>query len=203
MSMQAAAGAQRRGRPPRHVADDAADDRRGARTGRAAGGGPAAAAGLQDKSPQAHDQEHRPAADAGADINARVINSRTHTAMIRPTCRAAIRRSHRAVRRSGSRSAKVVKHLLEGGADPSLSDAAGETALDAARQLPAAGPGNGAAGGDGGERAAAARKAAKDATIAMLEAVTPKTAPGQNAASPGRIGEVIRQGRCRKRPTTR
>jgi len=152
-------------------------------TGRAAGGG---GAGPGGGDPQARTIKSIDLLlDAGADINARVTNSRTHTAKIMAYVQGRDQEGRTALFAAAEAgSDKVVKHLLERGADPTLRDAAGKTALDAARAPPAAGPGNGAAGGDGGERAAAARKAAKDATIAMLEAVTPKTAPGQNAASP-------------------
>jgi ankyrin repeat protein len=114
--------------------------------------------------------------DAGADINARVTNSRTHTAKIMAYVQGRDQEGRTALFAAAeSASDKVVKHLLDRGADPSIRDAAGKTALDAARTPPApTGAAAAAAGGEGGERAAAARKAARDATIALLEAVTPK-----------------------------
>ena len=123
--------------------------------------------------------------DAGADINARVTNSRTHTAKIMAYVQGRDQEGRTALFAAAEAgSDKVVKHLLDRGADPTLRDAAGKTALDAARAPPATGPGNGAAAaGEGGERAAAARKAAKEATIAMLEPLTPKPAAGQNSTS--------------------
>jgi ankyrin repeat protein len=114
--------------------------------------------------------------DAGADINARVTNSRTHTAKIMAYVQGRDQEGRTALFAAAeSASDKVVKHLLDRGADPSIRDAAGKTALDAARTPPApTGAAAAAAAGEGGERAAAARKAARDATIALLEAVTPK-----------------------------
>ena len=71
---------------------------------------------------------------------------------------------------------RVVKHLLERGADPAIRDAAGKTALDIARTAPA--PAGGAAVGGGREGAAAAAAAARAATITALEAAIAKSTLG-------------------------
>jgi ankyrin repeat protein len=113
--------------------------------------------------------------DAGADINARVVDSRTHTAKIMAYVQGRDQEGRTALFAAAEAgSDKVVKHLLDRGADPAIRDAAGKTALDAARAPPVGGPGAGAAAATD-ERAAAARKAARDATISILEAVTPKS----------------------------
>jgi ankyrin repeat protein len=155
-------------------------------TGRAGGGGPGGG-GPGGGDPQARIIKGIDMLlDAGADINARVTDSRTHTAKIMAYVQGRDQEGRTALFAAAeSGSDRVVKHLLERGADPAIRDAAGKTALDAAKAPPAGGPGAGAAAGaaasEGAERAAAARKAARDATIAILEAATPKSA---SAAAP-------------------
>jgi len=62
---------------------------------------------------------------------------------------------------------RVVKHLLDRGADASLRDGSGKLALDYARHPPPAGPGGQVAGG-------AAAAASREATVALLAALEPK-----------------------------
>jgi len=101
--------------------------------------------------------------DAGANINAQVTDSRTYTAKLnsyvqgrdqegRTTLMAAVENGRD----------RVVKHLLERGADVTLKDATGKTALDIARLPAAAGP--------GGAPPSAAAAASRNAIIALLEA---------------------------------
>ncbi|HEV7715288.1 MAG TPA: ankyrin repeat domain-containing protein, partial [Steroidobacteraceae bacterium] len=71
---------------------------------------------------------------------------------------------------------KVVKHLLDRGADPTVRDAGGKTALDYARSPPVIGPA--AAARDVGPAAAASRAA----TVALLEALVPKSGGEATAA---------------------
>jgi ankyrin repeat protein len=139
-------------------------------TGRAAGGGAPGAGPAGD--PQARAIKSIDLLlDAGADVNARVVDSRTHTAKIMAYVQGRDQEGRTALFAAAEAGAdRVVKRLLERGADPTLRDAAGKTALDAARSPPAAGPGAGAAGA--GAQAASGRAA----VIAMLEPLTPKTA---------------------------
>jgi ankyrin repeat protein len=108
--------------------------------------------------------------DAGANINARVTDSHTHTAVLMAYVAGRDQEGRTALfaAAEGGRD-KVVQHLLQRGADPAIRDAAGKTALDAAKATPAgAGP------------AAAGRMAA----LAILESATPKT--GAASAAPAR-----------------
>jgi ankyrin repeat protein len=108
--------------------------------------------------------------DAGANINARIIDSRTHTGVLM---------SYVAGRDQEGRSTlfaaaetgqdRVVKHLLERGADPAIRDAAGKYALDYAR-APVAAPAANAPTG-----AAQAAAASRAAVVALLEPLTPKS----------------------------
>jgi uncharacterized protein len=115
--------------------------------------------------------------DAGAQINARVTDSRTHTAKIMAYVQGRDQEGRTALFAAAeSGSDQVVKHLLERGADPAIRDAAGKTALDAAKTPPPAGPGGGAAGGGG--NAAAGRAA----TVALLEPLLSKSGASGVAA---------------------
>jgi hypothetical protein len=115
--------------------------------------------------------------DAGADINYRITDSRTHTAKLMSYVAGRDQEGRTALFAAAEQGQdRVLKHLLERGADPTMRDAAGKTALDVARAAPAAG-GGGAAGG-GREGAAAAAAAARAATVAALEAAIAKAGLG-------------------------
>jgi hypothetical protein len=77
---------------------------------------------------------------------------------------------------------KVVKHLLDRGADPAVRDAAGRTALDYAREPAPVSPGGTPADDANGTRLQTSNRAA---TVAILEAVTPKSGTGGAGATPG------------------
>jgi ankyrin repeat protein len=118
--------------------------------------------------------------DAGADINYRITDSRTHTAKLMAYIAGRDQEGRTALFAAAEQGQdRVVKHLLERGANPAIRDAAGKTALDVARTAPA--PAGGAAAGAGREGAAAAA-AARVATVAALEAANAKSTPG--AAAP-------------------
>lgn len=153
-------------------------------TGRAGGFGPGGGAG-PGGDPQARMIKSIDLLlDAGADINARVTNSRAHTARIMAYVQGRDQEGRTALFAAGEAgNDKVVKHLLDRGADPSVRDASGKTALDAARTPPPAGPG--AAAAAAGSPAAAAAAASRAATIAILESVSPKSTVS-GAAAPAR-----------------
>jgi hypothetical protein len=114
--------------------------------------------------------------DNGANINARVTNSRTHTAKLVAYVQGRDHEGQTALFAAAESGwGDVVKHLLSRGADPTLRDAAGKTALDYARSPRAAGPGaqTGAAGPAAASRAAA---------VAILESVTTKPGIGADTA---------------------
>jgi uncharacterized protein len=101
----------------------------------------------------------------GANVNARVIDSRTRTAKMTAYIQGRDHEGKTALFSAAETGwDKVVQHLLDHGADATVRDAAGKTALDFARSPPAAGPG---AQRDGGANAAASRAA----TIALLERI--------------------------------
>jgi uncharacterized protein len=113
--------------------------------------------------------------DAGANINARVTNSRTHTAKMVAYVQGRDHEGQTALFAAAESGwGDVVKHLLSRGADPTVRDAAGKTALDYARTPRAAGP-----GAPANNRAATESRAA---AIAILESVTPKTGIGADTA---------------------
>lgn len=75
---------------------------------------------------------------AGADINAQITDSRTKTAVIVSYVQGRDQEGRTALMAAAERgNERLVRHLLERGADPSLRDASGKTALDFARQPPA------------------------------------------------------------------
>lgn len=80
--------------------------------------------------------------DAGADINARVTDSRTFTAKLDTYIQGKDNEGRTALFSAAELGwDKVVAHLLERGADPTVVDATGMTALDAAMAPPRTGPG--------------------------------------------------------------
>ncbi len=116
-------------------------------TGRAGGGAGTGAAAAGD--PQARTIKSIDLLlAAGADINTRVTNSRTHTAKIMAYVQGRDQEGRTALFAAAEAgSDKVVKHLLERGADPTVRDAAGKTALDVARDTA---PGRARCGSSGG-----------------------------------------------------
>jgi ankyrin repeat protein len=116
--------------------------------------------------------------DAGADINARVVDSRTHTAVLLSYVAGRDQEGRTALFAAAeSGRDKVVAHLLDRGADPAIRDASGKTALDAARSPTPTGPG-------GTPGAATAGKAA---AAALLEARLARTGtPGDVTVTPAR-----------------
>lgn len=99
--------------------------------------------------------------DAGADINARVLDSHTYTAKLDTYVQGRDNEGRTALFAAAEAGwDRVVEHLLSRGADPTVIDAAGNTALDAAKAPPPAGPG---AGGGPSEES-------RQATVALLEA---------------------------------
>jgi ankyrin repeat protein len=110
--------------------------------------------------------------DAGANINARVTNSHTHTAKLVAYVQG---RDHegQTVLFAAAEAGwdRVVKHLLDRGADPAVRDASNKTALDYARHPPPTGPGP----------PRNDSQAARDATVALLAARVPQSAAGVGA----------------------
>ena len=128
-------------------------------TGRANGGGAVMPGDLQALTLRSIDL----LVDAGADINAQVVNSRTLTAKLNSYIQGRDQEGRTALMAAVETNRdKVVKHLLERGADASIKDAAGKTALDLARLPPPAGP--------GGAAPSPAVVASRAAIVAMLEA---------------------------------
>ena len=108
---------------------------------------------------------------AGANINARVIDSHTRTAKLVAYVQGRDHEGQTALFSAAEAGwDRVVKHLIDRGADATVRDAAGKTALDYAKSPPPAGPG---APRDAGPAAAASRAA----TVAILEPLVSKTAP--------------------------
>lgn len=112
----------------------------------------------------------------GANINARVTNSHTHTAELVAYVKGRDHEGQTALFAAAEGGwDKVVKHMLERGADPKVQDAGGKTALHYARTPPPAGPGGGGAPPGGFAGAAAAARAA---TVALLEPLIAKADGG-------------------------
>jgi hypothetical protein len=113
--------------------------------------------------------------NAGANVNARVLDSHTRTAKLIAYVQGRDHEGQTALFSAAEAGwDRVVKHLIERGADPTVRDAAGKTALDLARTPPPAGPG---APRDAGPAATAARAA----TIAILEPLVGKSAGAGSA----------------------
>ena len=150
-------------------------------TGRAAGGGAPGAGGADPQARAIKSVDLLLA--AGADINARVTDSRTHTAKIMAYVQGRDQEGRTALFAAAeSGSDRLVKHLLDRGADPNVRDATGKVALDVARTPPPAGPG--AAAAAAGSPAATAAAASRAATVALLEAVT---TPGPRPVKSGDV----------------
>jgi ankyrin repeat protein len=104
--------------------------------------------------------------DAGANVNYRVTDSHTHTAQVAGRRGDAAEAEGQTALMAAARLGwdQMVKHLLERGADPTLRDATGRTALDFARPpAPEAGRRQGPA--DPG----------RTATVEILAAAAPKS----------------------------
>ena len=127
--------------------------------------------------------------NAGANVNTRVTNSHTHTAELVAYVHG---RDHEgqtalfAAAESGWN--RVVKDLLVHGADPTVRDDDGKSALDYARHPPPAFPGRGAPPGGRGRRP---EDAARAATVALLQAALTKTGVGADTAALVRSHRVI------------
>jgi ankyrin repeat protein len=129
-------------------------------TGRAVQGGPAGPDGdLQSNMIRTIDL----LLAAGANVNAQVLDSHTHTATLMSYVAGRDQEGRTALYAAieGNRD-RVVKHLLEHGANPGVRDAAGKTPLDIARVPVAAG-----AGGAAPPKEVLASRAA---IVSMLEA---------------------------------
>jgi serine/threonine-protein phosphatase 6 regulatory ankyrin repeat subunit B len=108
--------------------------------------------------------------DAGADINARVTHNRTRTARLTAYVYNRENEGKTALFAAAELGwHNVVKHLIERGADATLRDATGKTALDYARAPAPISPGGTIADDTNGSRFATADR---EATVAILEAAT-------------------------------
>ena len=114
----------------------------------------------------------------GANINARILNSRTHTAKMVAYIQGRDHEGETALF-AAAESAwnRVVKYMLDHGADPTVRDAVGKTALDYARA-----PRPPGAGAPAPSKTEPADRAA---TVALLTALVPNSGGGADAAAPG------------------
>jgi ankyrin repeat protein len=112
----------------------------------------------------------------GANINARIVNSRTHTAKMTAYIQGRDHEGETALF-AASEAAwnRVVKYMIDHGADPALRDASGKSALDYARKPRP--PGAGA------PAPAKTEPADRAATVALLAALTPQSGAGDVAAA--------------------
>jgi ankyrin repeat protein len=107
--------------------------------------------------------------DAGADINARVTDSHTRTAKLVAYIQGRDHEGQTAIFAAAEAGwDKVVKHMIDRGADPTVRDVAGKTALDYARSPPVIGPGP-------PPRRDGPGAASRAATVALLEGLLPKS----------------------------
>ena len=114
--------------------------------------------------------------DAGANINARVTNSHTHTAKLVAYVQGRDHEGQTALFSAAEAGwDRVVKHLLDRGAEANTRDASGKLALDYARHPPPAFPGGAPAGGPEAAKSRAA-------TVALLESQLPKPVAGAETA---------------------
>jgi ankyrin repeat protein len=108
--------------------------------------------------------------DAGANINARVVDSHTRTAKLVAYVQGRDHEGKTALFAAAEAGwDRVVKHLIDRGADPTVHDASGKTALDYARSPPATGP-----GATRGGAVSPAAAASREATIKFLEPLVAK-----------------------------
>jgi ankyrin repeat protein len=113
---------------------------------------------------------------AGANINARITDSHTHTAKLVAYVQGRDHEGQTALFAAAEAGwDRVVKHLLERGAEPNVHDAAGKLALDYARHPPPLGPGAPLRSGPEAD-------ASRAATVALLEAQLPKSVAATEAA---------------------
>jgi ankyrin repeat protein len=114
--------------------------------------------------------------NAGANINARVSDSHTHTAKLVAYVQGRDHEGQTALFAAAESGwDKVVKHMIDRGADPTVRDVSGKFALDYARHPPPAFPGT--------PPPSAVAAAGRDATIAILEALSPKATASTDTAS--------------------
>jgi uncharacterized protein len=114
--------------------------------------------------------------DAGAKINTRVTDSHTHTAKLVAYVQGRDHEGQSALFAAAEAGwDKVVKHLIDRGADPTVHDASGKLALDYARHPPPAFPGSPAP--------SVVAAAGRDATIALLEALAAKSVVGADTTA--------------------
>jgi ankyrin repeat protein len=106
--------------------------------------------------------------DSGASMNARVTDSRTHTAKLVAYIQGRDHEGQTALFAAAESGwDKVVKHMIDRGADPVVQDATGKLALDYARHPSPPGP--------GAPAPTAVAKAGREATVAILEPLSPKS----------------------------
>ncbi len=132
--------------------------------------------------------------NAGADVNARITDSHTHTAKLVAYVQGRDHEGQTALFAAAEVGwDKVVKDLLSHGADPMVQDDTGKNALYFARHPPPAFPGRAAAAAAGGGAAAGrrgapgGRRSSEDAsratTVALLEAAMAKSGAGPGGSA--------------------
>jgi ankyrin repeat protein len=113
---------------------------------------------------------------AGANINAAVTNSHTHTAKLVAYIQGRDHEGQTALFAAAEAGwDRVVKHLIDHGANPAMYDASGKLALDYARHPTPAFPGSPAS--------TAVAAAGREATVALLEKLSPKSAVGADTTA--------------------
>jgi ankyrin repeat protein len=113
--------------------------------------------------------------DAGADINARVSDSYTHTAKLVAYIQGRDQEGRTALFSAAELGwDKVVQHLIDRGADPTLKDAAGRSVLDAAVAPVLSGPAGTPRGGN------------REATAALLSKILGLPLPAAPATPPAK-----------------
>ncbi|HUN25861.1 MAG TPA: ankyrin repeat domain-containing protein [Steroidobacteraceae bacterium] len=114
---------------------------------------------------------------AGANVNARVTDSHTHTAKLVAYVQGRDHEGQTALFAAAEEGwDRVVKDLLDRGADPNVHDDRGKIALDYARHPPPLFRGPAAAA-----RRSRSEEASRAATVALLEALVPKSGAGATA----------------------